>query len=481
MKRFCTVLFIFVLLTAAIVLPSAADGEVAWNSIRPRALYVQDDKKLTSDINPAFSVDWPFFSVPEADADKVTCTVNMRGFAMSPDGRYMYMGIQHGGGDFVRGMYVMETATGKITDFVSRYDGNDCDGTRPHFSYPKGIAADERGYVYVGYTLSTSYNAAYLAVYRQERDGTLTLVSELPVCSLGTPGDSFGTKVGINGVAVRELDGKTYAYVVTNYDHDALYRFDVTDPNNPVLQKDFDSTGWSDMQALGGSQLDEAYYADVAEDGTVYLAISKTDGDGVAVITPDGKRCRQFIPQNGVYSVLIYGDYLLCGARTGGQVTVIDRETGKTVGALSVLDGYGERITRLQIAEDVLFICDAGSVAGVANAIYAAPLDESGQAFLDAIVQGQNAGYSDRYTEPETAIPTEPVTGGQTPPESDSTVPPEKPDTDTESKPRPPLKETSPAPDRPSTTIMVGCRSACGTIVLLILPAAWLALRKKHE
>lgn len=478
MKHFCTVLFTLVILISTVVLSASAEAETAsisWNGLRLRALYVQNDKKLTSDINPDFSADWPSFEIPEAGTS-ATCTVNMRGFAMSPDGRYMYMGIQHGGGDVVRGMYVMETMTGKITDFVYRYDGDVCDGTRPHFSYPKGISTDERGYVYVGYTLSTSYNAAYLAIYRQESDGTLTHVSELPVCSLGTPGYAFGTKVGINGVAVRELDGQTYAYVVTNYDHDSLLRVDVTNPEKPMFDTEFGKDGVqmlpSDVWSSHGYTLDEAQYLDVARNGTIYLAFNATDGrDGIAVLSRDGQICHRIHHLNGVYSMLVYGDYLLCGARTGGQVTVIDRETGKTVGAISTIDNYGERLTRLQITQDVLFVCDAGSVQGVANAIYAAPLNARGKAYLNAITDAQNSGTTDWY-ETETdmvEMPTEAATAPETvyePIGTDSATEDHPPAT---GLPKPPA----------SAVVTIGCQSAMAASALLLLPAAWLIMRKK--
>ncbi len=451
MKRSLTALCSVIgLLLATALSISAARASIAWNSVRPKALYVQNGMTLSSVINPDFSAQWPEFDIPEAGTT-AACTVNMRGFALSPDGHYTYMGIQHGGGDMVRGMYVMETMTGKITDFVCRYDGDTCDGTRPHFSYPKGIAADTRGYVYVGYTLSTSYNAAYLVIYRQNSDGTLVAVSETPLCSLGEAGDPFGTKVGINGVTVRELDGKTYAYVVTNYDHDTLCRIDVTDPLNPVFSVDSTYVSSIDLNSLVDNKFEEAYYLDVAEDGTIYLALSKSDADGIAVITPDGRTCRKFIPQSGVYSVLIYGDYLLCGARTGGQITVLDRTTGKSVGTLSVLDTYGERITRMQIANDVLFICDAGSIEGVANAIYVAPLSAAGKTHLEAIVRAQNTGIieSESVFEsiPESEAPTdstEPV-GSTMESASVSEVPSE---TDT--------------PANSSVSVKVGCASIVG-------------------
>ncbi len=468
----CTLVLILAVLA---ILPVSADDDITtWNSIRPSPLYIQNGMRLTSTVNPDFFADWPLFPVAEAGQD-ATCTVNMRGFALSPDGRYAYMGIQHGGGDVVRGLFVMETMTGKITDFAYRYDGDVCSSGVP-YSYPKGIAADGRGYVYVGYTLSASYNAAYLAIYRQNSDGTLEKLTEQPLCNLGEPGGPFGTKVGINGVAVRELDGKTYCYVATNYDHDTLVRIDVTAPQKPLFDNTFGKSGVVDLSSgalnLRGYTPDEAQYLDVAPDGTVYLCINATDGrDGIAELSPDGKICRRVIEQEGAYSVLVYGNFLLCGTRTGGQIAVILRETGKSAGTLSVLDQYGERITRLQVANDVLFICDAGSLEGTANAIYTAPLSDSGKTYLDAIVTAQNTGKTDWYTEPEAT--TEAPTTPDTEPATNATTSP----TDTAAQTEAPAAPLPPPPAPPA----VGCTSSMASAGLILLGAACLVLYKKHR
>ncbi len=438
MRRLCATLttLCLLLVTMTLAVP-AADYETkaaAWADVTLRSLYVQDDMTLSSDINPDFKATWPTFDVNHA-GNAVTSTVNMRGFALSPDGRFAYMSVLHGGGDKVRGMFVMETMTGKILAYDTRYDGGACNGALPHFSYPKGVDADTRGYVYMGYTLSASFNEAYLRVARQNEDGTLTRMSEIPVCSLGKPGDENGTKVGINGVSISERDGRVFCYVVTNYEHDRLYCFDVTDPEAPLLCKDFGKNGSMVLTTLGGYTVDEALYLDVDTDGTVYLAITATDGrGGVAVIAPDGQSCRKVMASDGVYSVELVGNFLLCGSRTGGTITVLNRQTGRQVTTLSVNDSLGERVTRMQIAGDVLFVCDAGSVIGSSNAVYAAPLSDKGQIFLDKIVEAQNRGYAEYETDaPETETTDDDTeteaTGvgesepaGDTPPE---TVPPE--------------------------------------------------------
>ncbi len=484
MRRFWTVFAavaaVVLLLSTLSVAVSAADYETkasAWGSIELRALYVQDGMTLSSDINPDFAADWPMFTIPEAGGTEATSTVNMRGFALSPDGRFAYMSVLHGGGDVVRGMFVMETMTGKLLAYDTRWDGDVCDAALPHFSYPKGLAADTRGYVYLGYTLSESYNEAYLRIVKQNGDGTLTRISEIPVCALGAPGDSTGTKVGINGVAVSERDGRVFCYVVTNYDHDALYCFDVTDPEKPVLNKDFGTDGRIVLGSfdLKGYALDEALYLDVDADGAVYLAITATDGrGGVAVIAADGRTCHRVVASDQVYSVEVVGDFLLCGSRTGGLITVLNRRTGRQVTTLSVNDTYGERITRMQIARDVLFVCDAGSLEGQSNAVYAAPLSDRGQAFLDEIVVSQNRGYAAYETEtdaPETSLETNDQALETLAPETipDTVAPQESgEESATESLPETQATEDS------------GCASASFFPAIFLMAAIAIRISKKH-
>ncbi len=476
MKRLLFLLLVASLLFSALIFSTlAADYETDasfWSDVELRALYVQSGMKLASRINPSFSVDWPTFKVPEAGGVAATSNFNMRGFAMSPDGRYTYMSVLHGGGDIVRGMFVMETQTGRITDYRTRYDGDRCNGAQPRFSYPKGVAADTRGYVYIGWTLSDSYNAAYLTVECQKADGTLETVAELPVCTLGTPGDPAGTKIGINGVDVVELDGKTYCYVMTNYAHDVLYRFDVTDPEKPVLDKHFGKGGMATAAPkLAGGTLDEGLYMDVAPDGNIYLATGFSNGrDGIAVLAPDGRSCARVIPLDGVYSVELAGEFLLCGMRTANAVTVLDHESGRQIATLSTKDSFGERITRMQIIYDVLFVCDAGSFENQGNAVYAAALSETGEAFLQAIVKGQNTGESD--FSPETEAET--VTG--TADTSDSA---------TEASPEPTVPSESTAPSPKITTAEPGMGSGCASSMaviplLALLPVAF-HCRKKHK
>ncbi len=498
MKRVCFGFLSLILLFSVLSLSVPADDyrsdASVWDDVTLRALYVQDDMRLFSDINPSFTADWQLFPIAEVGGVHATSTVNMRGFAMSHDGKYSYMGVQHGGGDIVRGMFVMETMTGTICDYYYRYDGDACDTTVP-FSYPKGIDTDTRGYVYIGFTLSASYNAAYVSIARQNENGTLAKVVELPVCQLGAPGSPNGTKVGINGVDVVERDGRVLCYVVTNYEHDALYCFDVTNPQNPTAYTSFGNNGVLNLTSAdalaNGFSLDEGLYLDIDTDGTVYLCANGTDGkDGILVLEPDGRAVCTFYALSDVYCTEIVGNFLLCGQRTAGSVTVLDRQTGKRVASLSVKDSYGERVTRIRIVRDVLFVCDAGSVADSSNAVYAAALSDAGRSYLDAIVLAQNHGYADY----ETTIPDT-----DTPPESEpesephtETAPGTSVDRDTNG-----VTDTAASPDEattpletrdhiespsdtPSVSDAGGCRSAVCSAWLWVLLAVAVVFPKNR-
>ncbi len=473
MKRLCAAILTLLLTVSLLSLaPGAASTDktpdpAVWAEVELRPLYIQRDYTLYSGINKDFSVEWPKFPIPEIGGEDIS-TVNMRGFALSPDGRYCYMGTQHGGQNRVRGVTVLRTMTGEITDFYYHYDGPSGNRDVP-FSYPKSIAADTRGYVYIGMTYSESYNVAHLAICRQEADGTLAEVAYVPICDFGPAGDTGGKKVGVYGVDVVELGGRTYCYAMTNYDCDALLRYDVTDPENPVLSTDFGSGGRLDFAGdilnPHGLTLTEGLYMDVDSDGTVYLAANAQGGrDVILVLQPDGKACRRVIDLDDVYCVEILGDLLLCGLQSGNQVAVLDRASGRRLASLSTADGYGERITRIQILGDVIFVADAASLAAPGNAIYVGGLSEAGLDFISEILVAQNTGedpLAPEDTRPEGTTPegTRPEEGATAPPLV--LVPPET---------TPEEEADTGATDPPAAARPTGCTSAIAG-----LPAALLA------
>ena len=472
MKKMLGVLLCAVmLLSLTVVGASALSPDVTadtWATLELKALYVQSGADIYSDLNEDYYEYWWEDEVPELENFYQACTVNMRGFAMSADGRYLYMG-QLNGGTGVRGVVVYDTQTCMVTDLYYRYDG-DAGLSGSPFSYAKGIAADDRGYVYVGFAFSKNYNVVNLGIAQQQEDGTLSEVSLEPIFEFGDAGDEGGIKVGVNGVDVAKVGDKYYCYAMINYDYDALYCIDVTDPANPKLNKDFGENGViifsepSNTVAGSGFTLKEGQYMDVDDDGTIWLVVNSNEGtDGIMKIAPDGSACVDVIQQNGIYSVEHEGGFLLCGAKDGSAVTVLDDASYETVATIPLTAEYGDRVTRMLVINDMLFVADAGNDSNNFNAVHAAPLTAAGQEFFEQLVANLHAEGDGTPTEEATDAPadTEEVTEVPT-------------DAPVEETTETPVDDTAVEAETPACTEAPksGCGSVVGFGVMAILTAA---------
>ena len=478
MKKLLGVLLCAVmLLSLSAVGVSALSPDVTadtWATLELKALYVQSGADIYSDLNEDYYEYWWEDEVPELENYYQACTVNMRGFAMSADGRYLYMG-QLNGGTGVRGVVVYDTETCMVTDLYYRYDG-DAGLSGSPFSYAKGIAADDRGYVYVGFAFSKNYNVVNLGIAQQQEDGTLEEVSLEPIFEFGDAGDEGGIKVGVNGVDVAKVGDKYYCYFMTNYTYDALYCYDVTDPANPKLNKDFGENGciiFSDPSntVVQGFKPSDGYYMDVDEDGTIWLiADSETDAM-ILKIAPDGSACVELIPANDFYCVEHVNGYLLMGDYRGECIEVRDDASYEVVAKIDIQPDFGDRVTRIQIANDVLFVCEAGNDTVNINTIHAAPLSPAGQEFFNKLVANLAGESAEETTEaPATEEP-------ETPPDTEPPVVTEPGDT-TEAPTEPPTD--APATEAPETEAPKGgCGSTVAFTAVAILIAAAFVARKK--
>ena len=208
MKRFLVCLLtVTLLLSLAVVGASAISVNVddnSWSEAELKPLVIQSDSSIFSEYDDDYYEFWWEDELPESDGNwLMACTVNMRGFGMSPDGRYMYMGTLNGGTG-VRGVVVYDTQKCLVTDLYYHYDGEaGLDGSP--YSYAKGISADDRGYVYVGFAFSKNYNVVNLGIAQQMDDGTLEEVAFEAAYEFGEPGDEGGIHVGVNGVDVAKV------------------------------------------------------------------------------------------------------------------------------------------------------------------------------------------------------------------------------------------------------------------------------------
>jgi hypothetical protein len=370
-----------------------------------------------------------------------------------------------------------------VTDLYYHYDGEAGLEGSP-YSYAKGIAADDRGYVYVGFAFSRNYNVVNLGIAQQKDDGTLEEVAFEAAFEFGDAGDEGGIHVGVNGVDVAKVGDKYYCYMMINYDYDALYCFDVTDPANPKLNKDFGTNGViefsapSNTVAGAGFTLKEGQYMDVDDDGTIWLVANGNEGtDGIMKLAPDGSACAEVIELKGIYSVEHEGGFLLCGMKDGSSVVVIDDASYETIATIEVPADYGDRVTRMLVINDVLFVCDAGSDSNPLNAVHAAPLSAAGQEFFNQLVENLSHAGEEVTTAAPADETTAPTVEETQPKVEETQAPAEK---ETQAPAADTVEQGTKAPAESTPAEKKGCGSTVGVAAgAVLLAAAAFVARKK--
>jgi hypothetical protein len=213
---------------------------------------------------------------------------------------------------------------------------------------------------------------------------------------------------------------------------------------------------------------------DVDDDGTVWLVVNANEGtDGIMKIAPDGSACVEVIELKGIYSVEHEGAFLLCGMKDGSAVAVLDDSSYETVATIPLTADYGDRVTRMLVINDVLFVADAGNDSTNFNAVHAAPLSPAGQEFFDKLVANL-AGESDETPTEAPDTEEEP----ETPPDTEPPVVTEPPATDASEETEAPTD--APATEAPETEAPKGgCGSTVAFTAVAILIAAAFVARKK--
>ncbi|MCQ2428945.1 MAG: hypothetical protein MJ192_01310 [Clostridia bacterium] len=445
MKKLLSVLLcVAMLMTAAAVSATATDlsSEVTddtWNEAELQALVYIQGAWCASDMAEDYDND-EWFYVDEMELTdgsfETYATVNMRGFTMSPDRKFAYMGFLNGGSAF-RGCAMFDMETGAITDVYYRYDQElaDLDDPAYRFSFAKGLAADDRGYVYVGFALSANYNLVTLGIAKANYETKkLEEVYNGAIYEYGTPGDQGGIHVGVNGVDVAKVGDRYLCYAVINYDVDRIVCYDVTDPAHPEPYKEFGVDGVLEMHTADDPvYVNDAYYMDVDEDGTVWLCAKMGDGSTkVNKIAPDGSGVVGTVEDGTAYCVAHAGSYIITGAKDGSAINVYDDSSFEKVGSVKFdTDAYGIYFSMVQVIDDILIVADSDNNDGGAfNAIMVAPLTADAQAKVDEMVENLNGKSGEADTEADTAADTaeatEAPTAADTTPavtEADATTP----------------------------------------------------------
>lgn len=396
----------------------------------------------------------------------------MRGFAVAPDGSYVFGGYLNPGNTSAVEMF--DGKTGKV---AGTYVHTEEDGKS--ISYPKGLACDDRGYLYVGLASRSNKAFATLDVVKYDEkgsDGWLKCVSSQKFI---TTDDN--TKTGINGVAVREIAGKYMLYIVVNYDVDYLYRFDVTDPANPVVDATFGDNGRIDLQK-DPFKLKEGNYLDVDDDGTIYLGCTTNEGAGFITISEDGKKVINTVSQSKGYAVKLWEGYVLVSTQSGPTcICVYDKATLTLLTTINFSDtnvaktcdafefGGLNSIVGIGVANDVLYVADQGPNNGI-DQVLIAPLTELGKPVVDTYVTSIAARLKTAET---TAATTEA-------PKPETTVPETKAETTPETKAET-KAETKPATTPVTEPAKSGCGSsvAAAVVVTAILGSAVVIRKRK--
>lgn len=422
---------------AALMPASALSADVSdstWSDIKLQALVYQENMDLFSDLNLDYeNYDWGWKEIPETDDEGPVAYVNMRGFAITPDRKYALLGHLNGGN--FRGCALFDFETGAITDVFYRYDEEKPEDVCP-FSYPKGIAADDRGNVYVGFAFCQNYNVVNLGIaHINDETKTFEELYMGAVYEFGDPGDAAGVQVGVNGVEVVKRGEEYYCYVMTNYAYDALYCFNVTDPSNPSLNKDFGDNGKIVFSEEGcsvvgdGFTLDDGDYFAVDEEGVIWLAAKSKEGSrGVMKIAPDGSACAGVVAATNPYSVCRAGKYLIIGDKDGKLLHVYDAsDTEQEIASIAPDENApeGSRFSRVQVVDDILFVAsNQENDQSQANAILAAALTADAQVKLNEMAAQLTAVSSgDEETDTDTAEPDAPI--ATDPAESDTDATPD--------------------------------------------------------
>lgn len=465
MKKLITLLLTLTMIISLFVLPSAAITETEAAALKYTV--------LQQSIN-GYSY--------TADDSLFYGKYCMRGMAVSQDGKYMFGGYLNPNGSSAIEMF--ETATGKI---VSGFQFIQSDNSKS--SYPKGLATDDRGYLYAALAYNPNNTRADLAVF-EYADG----IKQLSYTNIVTT--DANTKTGVNGITVEKVNGTYYAYVVVNYDVDYLARFNVNDPANPVLDSSFGAEGLLNLQAEPYS-LSEANYLDVDTDGTIYLACNGKSDKMVMVLSSDGSLILNTLVHDTAYGVALWGDYLFVTTQKTGKVGIYDKLLLIPVTNIEVttenivlpidrddilLNVGVSSLCNVAIVNDILFLGDQSGDQNTSDQILVAGLTAEASATVaswsDAIATRLDAAYPIETEAPATTETPETEAPATEAPETEAPAT-EAPETDA------PAEATdAPATEAPETDAPLK-EGGCGgfssyAILTVIICGACLVWKKKH-
>ena len=280
------------------------------------------------------------FSLVKEYTEAALGTKTMRAFCVDPNGKYYFGGNLHGGPT----MYKFDANSGEM---LGSYQFAVDEG-----SYIKGLGADDRGYVYNGIANAANDGAFFFSILNMD---TMEEQSYMEVKIEG--------KIGVNGIGVANVGGTYYCYVMTNYDTDRLYRFDVTDVKAPKMDTTFGEGGYIDMAAK--YSFDDCNGVDVDTNGYIYVTGLKQGGEGKAdtfmKLNADGSLAEEIKLANGWNVEVLDDEYVVVSTRGGAdsKVYVIDSDVMEPIAEFTpVADAQG--FSGAGIMNNKIYVCDHG-------------------------------------------------------------------------------------------------------------------------
>ncbi|MBQ7700705.1 MAG: hypothetical protein IJT49_10255 [Clostridia bacterium] len=282
----------------------------------------------------------------------------MRGFAVSPDGKYVYGGFLQN----YRHVSKIDAATGEhLGEYAPEIENDEYDGVVANNNYPKGLAVDCRGYLFVGITHdvpNTSYISIAVVDTSVDEEGYMKEITHITE-------DMDTTRVGINGIAAQKIGDKILLYVVTCYNKDTIRCYDVTDITDIKLYSGFGNGGVVDYNELTGSQSDPGYIT-VDVDGYIYMCYKQdssahSKGSHVMKIDTDGKSMVDQVEVREAYGICTAGDYLFVSTYDGPQskIVVLNKSDLSSVAEMAYADQFSD-LSGCGYGGDRLFIGDHG-------------------------------------------------------------------------------------------------------------------------
>ena len=279
----------------------------------------------------------------------------LRGLAASQDGEYLYAGFLQN----TRNVLKIDAADGSIVDaYTPAIPEISLDIDR----YPKGLATDDRGNLFVGITHAENGNNHMLTL-AAVRQSDMTEISHIT----DTVAEA-GTAIGVNGITVVKQGDRYLCYAAICYSNYSIRCYDVTDPENITLYSGFASDG---VLSTGFSP----YYLAADGMGNVYVTGVENSIYGVYKINASGEILAQ-ATVNRAYGIVLKDTHILISSSgNDGTITLLD--TGLNILGQYTVSGLSGNFVQSAIGGDTVYIADCGNgeeAGGIAGAVYAAPV-----------------------------------------------------------------------------------------------------------